>query len=548
MVETRPQGELPPRESTNRWVGENFAGIGCFFNLSDEFAIQPYFNLNHLLSMATLRKFYHSLEKPFDTNTLSQLRDSVSLFITVGKTSAQHVPLTPKRLQNGDWTYFIGEREYPASEIVPAFHSTGKFIEENIKFLPIGDFRGDFLITRLDEEKKKITTSQRSGGRAAESNIRFLVNNTEQLVSRKFDKCSHNTPWSVMILKEKDKNTYWLEFVVKSSEHYGNSRRAHSAPYIVRLETNPEVMGSFIEELNQNLNSLDEKTAHKLLYFLTAVFYFQSDPDFPYLNSDVQPPMVDSDLPSDLLTMELRVRKMAEAPKIFARALQETDGLKVIESLNNYGNDFYGHPHKNLQEVIAELKEAFGSEYEKLSTKIRSKFETAAKKAEKEIATEIKWQAERSKEFEKELVKLKPEIIQIIQKHFGPNFLDKGQKGTKRIEEITDFDEMASSFEGLFHLPQMELKEVMSELREKLLANAIQSILEDVVSEIREAGTLKKIITKSTLGGSFVVSAEKLIKEAKNKWGLEDIEEILCRENSVYDRKTIRALFNEFSF
>ena len=541
--------ETPTLGNIEDWVGEDFVGIGCCFRLADEFAIGPYFDLNHLLSMATLRRFHNSLEKPFDKDVLSQLRDSVSLFATVGKTTAQHVPLTPQRLQNSAWTYLIGEHEHPASDIVPSLHSTGKFISQHADFLPVGDFRNDLLITHIDEEGKRITTKQRSGGRATESNVRFLVNNPEQVLIRKFDKCTHDTPWSVTILKEKDKNTYWFEFVVKSSEHYGMSRRAHSVPYIVRLNAAPQIVETFTNGLNQNLNSLGEKDIHKLLYFLTAVFYFQSDPDFPYLNPDVQPTMVDSTLPYDLLSMHLGVREnISEAPEIFTRALKETDGLKVIEFLSKSGTDAYGDPPKSLQEVISELKEAFGPEYEKLSTKIHNKFELEAKKAQEQINKTVKWRAEREKEYQKLIPKVESNLVQIFQKHFGVNLLGKGVIIPERIKGLADFDNTVLSFKYLTHNNELEMDYVVLQLRESLITNALQSTLDEVVSKIRQAGPLKKLVTKSTLGGSFVRCAENLTKEVEDKWGLEGIEKELCRRNSTWNTTTIRGLFAEFSF
>lgn len=544
MTESPNFKEIFPVEGVDQWLGNDFAWTSYSFNFRDELAIKPYIDLNHLLSMASLRRFHNSLEQPFDKQMLNELRDSVTLFSTTGKTTAQHLPLVRQHLRNDDWEYVIGSQRYPTSAITPALHSSASFMTDNKKALPISDFQNALVTTRILKENKEITVDRKSRGRAVKSNVKFLTRDSTPVFTHTFDKCSHDTPWSVTLLKDNNSENHWLEFVVRTSEQFG-SRRQHATPYIVCLNASPDLIEAFTSQFAQAITSLKRpKDSHALLYFLTSVIYFQSDPDYPYLTPDVKPGDISEELPRDLHGMALQVNDIAKAPSIFNQSLEEADGLKVVEKLYNLGTVQDDKKHKSLDKTIEELKAAFGPEYEALSSKIHNKLAEVATGVKIKVSEQVQWRSGRSEAFNLAMETVLSDAFKIIGKVFKLDISSPESADREKLRALMDTDNVLDSHRSVFNIPNVKIENVTRYVQEALITNVLKSLMNQTISEMQKGSALKKMATNNSLRRSFIKKAKKLIHEVEQGWNLREIESVFCQRLS-YSDKTIEALFDQ---
>ncbi len=531
------------------WINKDFGRVSIGFGQIDSVAVTPHLYLNHLLNLSELRKFNQD-EVFFENELIRELRDKVTDFATVGKVTAQHLPLPRPDLIKEGYTFSTGAQKYQASVITPGFHSSPKFLHDNIKSLPISDFQNVIVATRINKEDKSIQVEKIPNDRSAQSIIHRIKPPTATAVFEEhFDKTVHGAPWSVAVYTDAAKpDSHWVELIVNTAEQFG-SRREHTTPYVIEIEANHETIKKFTDQLHKAVEMCKSPTEqHKLLYYLTSTLYFQSDPELPYLTPDVKPGNLNESLPYDLFNVPLSVDNLDEIKPILDEALKKPDGLFAIEDLYNSGNK-QSKNVRTLAPVVEELQNTFGSDYDNLASTVKDGFKDISGEIQQTVESEITRRGETTSHFDELWKMAEPKMVRIIGNALGFKSFDPESADYKKLMELMKMEKIVSNYRtSNLHTADFPTESTIEMLQESLVTDTMVARMRQVIKSIVTSPI--SLIIKIPGKQSFLNEWKQISEDMQKEFNItaDTLERSFCQrvsrnENTV--SKTFEAELNQ---
>lgn len=511
--EATSTNELLMRTSAARWLKGGFGRMHFNFGAHPVYeAVSASLSLNHLLNLTELRKF-NSDGKFFDQTLLTDLRDRVFRFATLGDANAHGLPLTRSNLEKFDLRVIhniVGE------VITPAYHASPQFTRDIPFPEPIAG--RDDLITYIDifPELDYIHVTRRRGDSSQVALLNAPPRNIQPKTAQlDYSEAVHipgtRPPSDASISVYRDKSAddfFWIKLVVDTKER-GVS--PSGTPYLVGIAGNHESMKEFVRNLKIAFDRCaDDQDKHKLLYYLTSVLYFQSDPDLPYLPPTVSPTKFNKNLPN-LGHIPLLVDKLEEVEPLFDQALAEDTGFKALRTFIKRGS-------KDMREfqlapVLEELRKIFGPDYSALESMIKTEISILAELTKEQLKLEIGNRAHGAEAFISVWENMKQPLITMLIKAL----LCTKQEAMKAIESLS-----VNKVESFSHESAGLSKDSSNIKAGIILDTAILAVIVDRMNRL-----IGEALTSRNPDGQFKKLSDKFIKE----W------EVLTQEyNKMFER------------
>lgn len=430
--------------------------------------------LHHLINLSELRDIVQ--EQPIDAVLLGKLRDNASVFVTMGKTTANHLPLPRSEFKNENFTYQIGEIIHECRTIVPATHNSPNFLASNSRLLPVSDFRDEFVITEI--------TTNGLQTRAIENDLKIPTSIARKISEHPlgiayeyaFEETENGEPWALRIFNDTiETNIFWIETMVDTSE-FGEGR-ANTTPFLTRIKADSDDIQMLISQLEISFNKKQsEFDKRKIIYYLTSVIYFQSEVNKPYLPETVVPRYLNPDLPN---IYNILIRSpLAEIPDLISQCVTEKDGLLALKQLA----ELSGSTNLDFSKIQSKLKEFFGDQYSVISELLINGIRNLAENVQRTTSKELAQTSNVSSEFLQEWSKQKFSIISSIGRVFGIQVNSEGDEQYNDVVTLCDLDrkiELAESEISSDDELEIVMKGLISELMITSFINYIKISIKD---------------------------------------------------------------------
>lgn len=428
--------------------------------------------LHHLINLAEMREIVQ--EQPIDAVILRKLRDGANVFVTMGKTTASHIPLPRSEFKKENFTYQIGENLFKCKTIVPAIHNSPNFIANNSNLLPVSDFRDELVITETTEKglqtrviETDLKTPTSIARKVSEQPLEIVYEHT-------FGETENGEPWAVRIFSDTTKSeVFWIETMVDTSE-YGEGR-ANTTPFLTRIKANTGDIQSLIFQLQGSFDKpKSEFDKRKIIYYLTSVVYFQSEINRPYLPETIVPSYMNPSLPN---IYNILIRKpLADIPSLISQCVNEKDGVLALNRLA----ELSGGTNSDFNDIQTKLKLLFQDQYLALSDLLKKGINNLSEEVQKNTASEISQTSEISSRFMDEWNLQKNTIIKTIGEAFNIKILTDDDQNYERVARLCDLEsQLEKTLDQLSSDDEIDV--VMRGIISELLVTAFITFIHETV-------------------------------------------------------------------